>query len=73
MLLLAFHVGDDTVHVDEWMDTQVNVDFFFYQPEQMEAWLRDAGFELETTLVREPDPDVEVATRRAYLFARKSR
>ncbi|MBN1607147.1 MAG: class I SAM-dependent methyltransferase [Polyangiaceae bacterium] len=73
VLLVTFHVGDETVHVDEWMDIKVNVDFFFYQPEQMEAWLRDAGFELETTLVREPDPDVEVATRRAYIFAKKSR
>jgi hypothetical protein len=38
----------------------------------MEAWLKEAGFELEETLVREPSPAVEVATRRAYLFARKA-
>jgi hypothetical protein len=37
----------------------------------MEAWLQEAGFELVETLVREPNPEVEVATRRAYLFARK--
>jgi SAM-dependent methyltransferase len=73
VVLMAFHVGDETVHVDEWMDTPVSVDFFFYRPEQMEDWLKEAGFELETTLIREPNPDVEVATKRAYLFAKKSR
>jgi hypothetical protein len=36
----------------------------------MEGWLKIAGFALEETLVREPNPEVEVATRRAYLFAR---
>jgi hypothetical protein len=38
----------------------------------MESWLKEAGFELEETLVREPNPDVEVATRRAYIFAKKN-
>jgi hypothetical protein len=37
----------------------------------MEGWLKEAGFELEEMLVREPNPEVEVATRRAYVFARK--
>jgi hypothetical protein len=37
----------------------------------METWLKEAGFELEETLVREPNPKVETPTRRAYLFARK--
>jgi hypothetical protein len=37
----------------------------------MENWLEEAGFESEETLIREPNPDVEVATQRAYLFMRK--
>jgi hypothetical protein len=37
----------------------------------METWLKTAGYKLEETLVREPNPEVEVATRRAYMFARK--
>jgi hypothetical protein len=39
----------------------------------MEYWLKEAGYELEETLIREPNPEVEVATRRAYLFARKGK
>ena len=71
VLLLAFHIGDETEHLDEWWDKPVNLDFAFYQPKEMKNWLSEAGYELEEILVREPNPDVEVATKRAYLFARK--
>jgi hypothetical protein len=37
----------------------------------MESWLKEAGYELEETLEREPNPEVEVATRRAYIFSKK--
>lgn len=71
VLLVTFHIGDEIKHFDEWWDKPVNLDFAFFQPEEMESWLKEAGYELEETLVREPNPEVEVATRRAYLFGRK--
>lgn len=73
VLLLTFHIGDEVKHIEEWWEKPVNLDFAFYQPAKMEAWLLEAGFELEETLVREPNPAVEVATRRAYMLARKSK
>ena len=71
VLLLTFHIGDEIKHLDEWWEMPVNLDFAFFQPGEMETWLKEAGYEHEETLVREPNPEVEVATRRAYLFARK--
>jgi len=71
MLLLAFHIGDEVKHIDEWWAKPVNLDFASYKPAEMENWLKEAGYELQETLVREPNPAVEVATRRAYVFARK--
>jgi SAM-dependent methyltransferase len=71
MLLLSFHIGDEIKHLDEWWEKPVKLDFAFFQPVEMEGWLKEAGYELEETLVREPNPDVEVATKRAYLFASK--
>ena len=71
VLLVTFHIGDEIKHLDEWWEKPVNLDFAFFQPVEMEAWLKEAGYELEETRVREPNPDVEVATRRAYVFARK--
>jgi SAM-dependent methyltransferase len=71
VLLVTFHIGEEIKHLDEWWEKPVNLDFAFYQPHEMESWLKGAGFELEETLVRDPNPAVEVATRRTYLFARK--
>lgn len=71
VILLAFHIGDEIKHLDEWWEKRVNLDFAFFQSAEMENWLKEAGYELEETLVREPNPEVEVATKRAYVFARK--
>jgi SAM-dependent methyltransferase len=72
VLLVTFHVGEEVIHLDEWWEKTVDLDFAYYQPEEMEGWLKEAGFELEETLVREPNPEVEYASRRAYVFARRS-
>lgn len=71
LLLLAFHIGDDVLHLDDWWDQKVNVDFFFFRVEEMTRYLRDAGFEIEEIIEREPYPDVEHQSRRAYIFARR--
>jgi SAM-dependent methyltransferase len=58
VLLLAFHIGDETLHLDEWWGQKVCVDFFFFRTEEVAAWLRDAGFEVEEIVEREPYPEV---------------
>lgn len=70
ILLVTFHIGTEIKHLDEWWEEPVNLDFAFFLPSEMESWLREAGFELMETLIREPNPEVEVATQRAYVFAR---
>jgi SAM-dependent methyltransferase len=72
LLLLAFHLGSETVHLDEWWGHPVSVDFFFFQSEEMATYLRAAGFEIEEIIERDPYPDVEHPSRRAYIFARKA-
>lgn len=71
IFLVTFHIGTEIKHLDEWWEKPVNLDFAFYLPSEMEAWLKEAGYELEEILIREPNPEVEVATQRAYLFAKK--
>lgn len=71
LLLLAFHIGDETLHLDDWWDQKVNIDFFFFQPAEMARELRTAGFEIEEIIEREPYPEVEHQSRRAYIFARR--
>jgi SAM-dependent methyltransferase len=70
-LLLAFHIGDDTLHLDEWWGRKVCVDFFFFRPDEIADGLRAAGFEIEEILEREPYPEIEHPSRRAYILARR--
>jgi ubiquinone/menaquinone biosynthesis C-methylase UbiE len=71
LLLLAFHIGDESLHLAEWWGHAVCVDFFFFRSAEMTDYLRAAGFEIEEVLEREPYPDVEHQSRRSYIFARR--
>ena len=70
-LLVAFHIGDEVVHLDEWWGQNVSVDFVFFRPDEMTGFLKLAGFQIVEVLEREPYPDVEHQSRRAYVFAEK--
>ena len=70
VLLLTIHLGRETVHRDEWWGKEVSLDFHFFETEEMKGHLRAAGFELEEVIERDPYPEVEYQSRRAYIFAR---
>ncbi len=70
-LLLAFHAGEETIHLDEWWGQEVNLDFIFFQPETIARQLEAAGFVEIEIMERAPYPEVEAQTRRAYLLAQK--
>ena len=71
LLLFSFHIGSETLHLTEWWEQLVDLDFHFFQPAEMAHFLEQAGFVLEETIEREPYPDVEHQSRRCYILARK--
>lgn len=72
LLLLAFHIGDEQRHLDNWWGHEVSLDAWFLQPNEIETLLRNAGFIIEMSLVRQPyAPEVEHQSQRAYILARK--
>lgn len=72
-LLLAFHIGKETIHRDEMWGIDVSLDFNFLETEEIKTYLQQAGFELEEVVERDPyAEDIEYQSRRAYIFARKS-
>lgn len=71
LLLLAFHLGDETVHLDEWWGQRVCIDFFFFRSGEMADYLKAAGFEIEEIIERDPYPDIEHQSRRSYILARR--
>jgi ubiquinone/menaquinone biosynthesis C-methylase UbiE len=72
LLLLAFHVGDETLHPDELWGQRVSMDFFLFPVSTIRHYLEAAGFAVEEVLERGPyPPEVEYQSRRAYILARK--
>ena len=71
-LLLAYHLGNEIRHLDEWWGRPVDVDFVFFRSHDIEGYARAAGFVEVTTEEREPyAPEVEAQTRRGYTWARR--
>jgi SAM-dependent methyltransferase len=71
LLFLAFHLGDEQVHLDEWWGHEVSVDFNFYRAGQVLELVQAAGFRVESTVERDPYEGVEHPSCRAYVMALK--
>ena len=71
VMLVAFHVGQETIHRDEWWGEEVSIDFLMFGADEVGGFLKAAGFEVQETIERDAYPDVEYQSRRAYIFARK--
>jgi SAM-dependent methyltransferase len=72
LVAVAFHVGAAQTHVDELWGRATSLDFWFHPVDAVAAALAEAGFTLEARLEREPYPDVEYPSKRAYLLARRA-
>jgi ubiquinone/menaquinone biosynthesis C-methylase UbiE len=71
-LFLAFHMGEGTTHEQELWGHPITMDFFFFQPPEIQRHLAAAGFAIEEIIERPPyPPEVEYQSRRAYIFARR--
>jgi SAM-dependent methyltransferase len=71
-LFIGFHHGNETRHMDTWWGEDVNLDFRFFTTDAMVDWLMQSGFATQVVITRQPYPEIEVQTERAYIIARKS-
>ncbi len=74
LLLVAVHLGehgDEIKHTDEMLGVNVDIDFRFFDGDELAAAVTAAGFAVEARVVRSPYEGVEVQTARAYLLARR--
>lgn len=72
LLLLAFHTGDETIHMPELWGQPISMNWFLVPTSEIRRGLEAAGFTIEEIIEREPyAPEVEYQSRRAYIFARK--
>ncbi|HEX6575392.1 MAG TPA: methyltransferase domain-containing protein [Gemmatimonadaceae bacterium] len=70
LFLIAFHIGEESNHVDELFGESVSLDFQFHQPEIVAGALQRSGFRVIERTEREPYPEAEYPSRRCYMLAR---
>lgn len=70
-LLISFHIGSEQIHLDDWWERKVSLDFYFFEPSLVAGVLVEAGFCVDEIIERDPYPGVEHPSRRAYLFCTK--
>jgi ubiquinone/menaquinone biosynthesis C-methylase UbiE len=71
IFLFTYHVGEETIHLDEFLGQKIDIDFRFFTTDFISRCLKDSGFEKMEVIEREPYPEVEYESRRAYVFAIK--
>ena len=70
LALVAFHIGDQVVHLDDLFGVPVSLDFRFHDPGKVVEALRAARLAVIEHTEREPYEGVEYPSRRCYLLAR---
>jgi len=71
LLLLTYHIGKESIHLNEFLGKDVDIDFMFFSNDDILGCLKESGFGKIEIIEREPYPDVEFESRRAYVFAVK--
>lgn len=71
IFLFTYHMGEETIHLDTFLDKKVDIDVMFFTPDFILSCLKDSGFSNIEMIEREPYPGVEYESRRAYAFAAK--
>lgn len=67
--LFSFHIGDSIVHLDNFLDHDVNIDFYFFEVKKIKDILTESGFAIMDVIEREPYMGFEYASKRAYIWA----
>lgn len=72
LLLVAFHIGGETIHRDEMWGIEVDLDAYHFDRQVVADVVEQARFTVLAQLEREPNEAVEYPSRRAYILARKA-
>lgn len=72
-LLLAFHLGTETLHEDQLWGYAVNLDATLFTLAEVVTHVEEAGLRVEEAVERDPyAPEVEYQSRRGYILARRA-
>ena len=71
IFLFTYHIGEETIHVEEYLGKKVDIELRLFKTDFIITCLKSCGFKIIDIIYREPYPELEYETRRAYVFATK--
>jgi ubiquinone/menaquinone biosynthesis C-methylase UbiE len=71
--IFSFHVGTGELAVEGFLDTPgANAVWKYFMPDEIHELLRNAGLEIEETVVRYPYKEIEYESQRCYIIFSKA-
>ena len=70
LLLIAFHIEEKEIHVDDFWGSGKPLDFYYFNENVILGMLKEAGFKIIEALVRFPY-EQEYPSKRAYILGEK--
>jgi len=70
-LLISFHIGSKKIQLDEFFGEKMEIDFVYFETDEIIEILKKVGFEIEEVIIRYPYKNVEHQSKRAYITAKK--
>ena len=71
IFLFTYHIGEENIHVQEFLGKKVDIDLMLFKTDFIVSCLKRNGFTILDVITREPYPEVEYETQRAYVLATK--
>ncbi|MEN8907283.1 MAG: methyltransferase domain-containing protein [Clostridiales bacterium] len=69
LLFIAFHVGNEKLTADNFLDSNISLDFYMHDLDKIVDLLKNNNFEISEAIIRYPYKS-EHGTRRAYIIAK---
>lgn len=70
-LFISFHIGNEERLVTRFLEQDVSMKFYFFEPDAIVQILEEAAFAIDDVVIRYPYKEVEYQSRRAYIMATK--
>ena len=71
LFLFTYHIGEETIHLDEYLGKKIDIEFMYFTTNFVLSCLNEIGFSKIEIIEREPYPEVEYESQRAYVFTKK--
>ncbi|MCE3227968.1 MAG: hypothetical protein K0S32_2519 [Bacteroidetes bacterium] len=69
--LFSFHIGDEIIHQEYFLDEKADIDFYFFEVEKVLELLKENNFTIIDVIQRHPYEGVEYPSHRAYITVEK--